>query len=110
MITDTSGNVINLIPLVLTEGGETSPVTIRVVPETENETLEAEAAAEVVLWGKIGLGAYQNLSTNPLDVSEYFGEFTDVEIKAIAAESVPGVTRRYLFLGSRSGAAAGWLS
>lgn len=109
MITDSSNNPITYIPFSLYEGTESDPVSLRVTPQAETDVLEVSDSPEVTIWAKIGAGAWFDLSANPIELAPYFESFLDLQIKAVAAESVPGLVRIELFMGVRAGAAAAWL-
>ncbi len=102
------GIEIEYIPVTIGEGEESAPYTLRVTPENAGEELKAEAVDGLALWGKIGAGAYQELAVTPLDLSGFYPGFADVLVKVIAANSIPGVTRKYIFLGTETGGAALW--
>lgn len=111
MITDPStGQAITYIPFSLYENTESAPVALRVTPQSATDVLEVSDAPEVTVWARIGAGAWFDLSSNPVSLSPYFESFLDFEIKAIAAASVPGLSRIELFLGVRRSGAAAWLA
>lgn len=110
IITTTSGAIFNLIQFTLREGQSSAPVTIRVTPENVGEKLTTQYEAEVALWGKIGAGAYVNIVSTPIDLNPFLGGYVDILIKGIAANSVPGVVKKYLFLGGILASPAGWLA
>lgn len=109
-LTDLNNNIINLLPIVLIEGVEPVSVALRAFPEREGELLKAETVAEVTVFGKIsGIGDFQDLTQNPLDISENYPDFVEIEIKAELTPGITGVTRRSVFLGSSQDSPAAWL-
>lgn len=93
MITDPStGNQVRHIPVSLMEGQESTPVTLRIAPEIENAKLQAGSSAAAKIMGRIAPGSFQELAVSPLDLPA-MGLTADVELKVIAADSLPGVTR-----------------
>jgi hypothetical protein len=110
MITDPiTGNVVEYVPLNLGEGEESAPFTLRVAPEAEDAFLQAPADSRVTIMARIAPGAFQDLSTDPLDLSGYYGSHADVDFKIVAAAPLPGVTRVLISAYIPIRSAAAWL-
>lgn len=109
MITDTNNDEITYIPIELQEGGESLPVIVRVFPDSAEDVLTVDNAPDATIWAKIGAGAWFDLAVSPVDLEPYFESFLEIQLKAIAAEDVPGLSRVELFLGVRSQSPAAWL-
>ncbi len=111
MITDPgTGNAVEYVPIVLTEGEESLPTTLRVAPEVADGELKAPADERVTIMARIAPGAYQDLSSDPLDLGGYFGSHADVDFKLIAADPLPGVTRVLISAYIPRRSAAAWLA
>jgi hypothetical protein len=110
ILLDIADNSIGYLPLTL-EAGETSPVIVlKAIPEALGERLRSSNTPEVILWGRIqGVGAFQDLNAEPLNLDAYLHGYALVEIKAEASAGIAGVVRVGQFLGGASGGGAGWL-
>lgn len=103
-----NGETARYIPINLIEGETSGEVTLNVYPEQDPATLRASSSPDATIWAKIGAGVYQDLSTNPLDLSPFADSFTPVTFKVEAAANVPGVTRLRLTAGIGRPKAAAW--
>lgn len=106
MIADpVTGSRVRFIPLRLQEGEESDPVTLSIDPETVDPIFKAPADDRVTIMGRIAPGAYQDLAADPLDLPD---GATDVDVKVIAADPLPGVNRVYISAYVPRNAAAAW--
>lgn len=108
MIVNGDGSTIGYISLSLVSGGESAPFSISIDEITGGE-LKSGKAETAALWGKIGVGAYQELFTNPIDLTPYIGDVLSVDIKAKADAGAVGLNRVFNSLNvKQAGTAAGW--
>lgn len=104
-----NGNRVNFIPVNLLEGDETAVITLRITPEIADALLRGTLDAAASIKARIGLAAFQDLATTPLDLSGYFGGSVDIDFKVAASDPLPGVTRVLLIAGISRPRSAAWL-
>lgn len=110
-INSTADTEITYLPFLLREGEESEEKEIRVYPAENDFLLFAGSDADCSVMGRIAdaPGGFQDLGNDPLDLSEFIGESVDILIKIVAADDLPGVLRKVVFLGSKTGKPAQWL-
>lgn len=90
--------------------GQTSAVRTFTIDDLplENGTLYASEDDRIICWGRrTGIGSYQNLTTNPIDLSVLSGNI-EFQTYVEALTPISGLERIPLSVVAGSSASAGW--
>jgi hypothetical protein len=111
-IRDGSGNNIRYLAFTLAAGEESPPISLFVTAESLSSASFKALTAVATVMGKIEgeVGDYQNLETNPLNLSGFVGVEKEIKIKVYAPYIIPGYGIFRINLGMLSGSPANWLA
>lgn len=110
-IQDGNGREVKYLAFTLQAGEESPAISLYVTAESLSRSLFKALTAVATVMGKIeGEGDYQNLETNPLDLSPFLGVEKEVKIKVYAPYIIPGYGIFRITLGMLSGSPANWLA